>query len=63
LRSLIAYAIMALKNWKVTGSIGGAQNAHVAAPFPSPHFRRNHARTHRDRFSGQYGYEASRTRS
>jgi hypothetical protein len=44
MRALIAYAIMALKNRKVTGSIGGAQNAHLAAPFPRLYFSWNVAR-------------------
>jgi len=35
IRSLIAYATMAIKNWKVTGSIGGQQMLSWVAPFPS----------------------------
>ncbi|HWZ88718.1 MAG TPA: hypothetical protein VNW92_07705 [Polyangiaceae bacterium] len=48
--SLIAYASMALKNCKVTGSIGGAQVLTLPRYFPGCIFRRNHTRIHRDGF-------------
>ena len=58
MRSLIAHASMALKNWNVTGSIGGAQVLTLPRHFLGCFFRRNHARIHRDSFPNSTG-EAS----
>ncbi|HEY5373688.1 MAG TPA: hypothetical protein VIK01_08365 [Polyangiaceae bacterium] len=57
MRSLIAYASMAIKNWKVTGSIGGPQVLTFARSFSSLYFSRNHARIQRDEFLDTTGFE------
>ena len=56
--SIRTYAIMAIRNWKVTGSIGGAQVLTSSRHFLGSFFRRNHARIHRDSFPDRTGYAA-----